>query len=72
VVDIHWTTGNGRLHIEWRERGGPPVSAPLRQGFGLRMIERALAADLAGTATVTFAPEGLYCVIDAPEPGSPA
>ena len=71
AVDIRWTVGDGRLHIEWRERGGPPVTVPLRQGFGLRMIERALAADLAGTATVTFAPEGLFCVIDAPEPGSP-
>ena len=72
AVDIDWTTENGRLHIEWRESGGPQVCAPVRQGFGLRMIERALAADLAGTATVTFAPDGLFCVIDAPEPGSPA
>ena len=71
AVDIRWSTGNGRLRIEWRERGGPRVNAPVRQGFGLRMIERALAADLSGTATVTFAPDGLFCVIDAPEPGSP-
>ena len=71
AVDIHWAVADGRLRIEWRERGGPPVTAPLRRGFGLRMIERALAADLDGTATGTFPPEGLSCVIDAPEPGRP-
>lgn len=69
-VDIHWTVGDGRLRIEWRETGGPRVSAPVRQGFGLRMIERALASDLSGLATVTFAPDGLVCFIDAPIPES--
>ena len=71
AVDIHWAVEGGRLRIIWRESGGPPVGTPVRQGFGLRMIERALAADLSGTATVTFAPDGLFCVIDAPEPESP-
>jgi two-component sensor histidine kinase len=58
------------LRIEWRESGGPPVSAPSRRGFGLRMIERALASDLSGTATIVFAPEGLLCRIDAPSEGN--
>jgi len=35
---------------------------------GTRMIERALAAELHGNATLDFAPDGLVCTIDAPMP----
>lgn len=71
-VDIGWSTSDGRLRIQWKESGGPPVSPPAQRGFGLRMIERALAADLSGTAAATFAPEGLVCTIDAPDPAGAA
>ena len=64
--DFDLLLGEGdRLSIGWRERGGPPVRAPGRRGFGLRMIERALAADLSGAATLAFAPDGLVCRIEA-------
>ena len=33
----------GRLRINWREHGGPPVGEPARRGFGTRLIEEALA-----------------------------
>ncbi len=32
-------------HLRWEERGGPPVEAPARRGFGTRLIERSLAQD---------------------------
>jgi hypothetical protein len=32
------------------------------------MIERGLAAELAGTATIEFLPDGLVCTVDAPLP----
>ena len=38
------------LWIEWRERGGPPVAAPKRQGFGTRFIEGSVASELQGKA----------------------
>jgi|GEM_PF-320429 len=63
-VELRWRVSGDRLAIEWRERGGPPVEAPARRGFGLRMIERALAADLSGTARIEFAEEGLLCRIE--------
>ena len=66
-VTIGWDVADGdRLRLEWRERGGPPVKPPGKRGFGLRMIERALASDLAGGAEIEFAPQGLVCRIDAP------
>jgi PAS domain S-box-containing protein len=66
-VTVAWEIAPGdRLRLEWREQGGPPVEPPARRGFGFRMIERALAADLAGVARIEFEPDGLVCRIDAP------
>jgi PAS domain S-box-containing protein len=65
-VSVQWKLAEGdRLAIEWRESGGPPVRAPERRGFGFRMIERALAADLSGAARLEFDIAGLVCRIDA-------
>lgn len=66
-VKIGWTRDKGRVRLEWRETGGPSVSPPSRHGFGLRMIQRALASDLGGEVTVDFASDGLVCIIDAPD-----
>ena len=71
MVSIHWQVSDAippRLHLRWAERGGPTVRAPDTRGFGTRMIERALAAELHGTATLDYAPGGLVCAIDAPMP----
>ncbi len=57
-----------RLLLEWREMGGPPVVPPSRQGFGTRMLERALAGDLKAQVRLDFAPEGLVCTIEAEAP----
>ena len=64
-VSLRWAVEGDELTLEWREQGGPPVEAPTRRGFGLKMIERVLAADLAGGATVEFEREGLVCRIQA-------
>ena len=67
-VTIRWSVEGERLRIGWQESGGPSVAAPTRRGFGSRMIERALAGDLRGTASLDFRPAGLVCEIDAPLP----
>jgi PAS domain S-box-containing protein len=64
-VSIGWTQDRGRLRLVWRESGGPPVEPPGRRGFGSRLIERGLAADLGGTASLSFDPAGLRCDIEA-------
>jgi PAS domain S-box-containing protein len=58
--------GRGRLRLEWRECDGPPVAPPARRGFGSRLIERGLAAEMGGRVELQFQPDGLACVIDAP------
>jgi two-component sensor histidine kinase/PAS domain-containing protein len=57
-----------RIRLEWRETGGPPVSEPSRRGFGSRLVERGLAAEMGGEVAMEFRPEGLRCLIDAPLP----
>jgi PAS domain S-box-containing protein len=69
-VEIRWqpveADGGRLLRIEWIERDGPPVTAPSRRGFGSRLIEGSVAAELGGQARLTFAPAGLRCVLDIP------
>jgi two-component sensor histidine kinase len=65
-VEIRWQAADDRLRFTWTETGGPPVSAPVRKGFGSRMIEMSLAAQIDGTAAIDYAPAGLICTIEAP------
>jgi two-component sensor histidine kinase len=72
VVSVRWSIyrpdggGPERLRLVWTEQGGPPVAPPARRGFGSRLIERGLAAEMGGDVEMRFEPEGLVCVIDAP------
>jgi PAS domain S-box-containing protein len=74
VVDLSWSVrpaSDGReLRIVWRERGGPPVTPPSRSGFGTRLIERSLAADLRGRVVLEYPREGAVCTIEASLPGT--
>jgi PAS domain S-box-containing protein len=70
-VTLNWRlTDDGRFNFLWQESNGPAVSPPKRQGFGLRMIERALTTDLQGKVTLEFAPDGIICRIVAALPES--
>jgi two-component sensor histidine kinase len=68
-VEISWQlsqeNGQPRVRLTWREQGGPAVVAPTRHGFGLTMIEKALAYELGGTTAVDFRPGGIVCTIEA-------
>jgi PAS domain S-box-containing protein len=72
TAEVRWTIAGGeegrRLTLVWREQGGPPVVPPAQRGFGTRLIERGLAADLGGTARIDFRPEGVVCTVEAPLP----
>jgi PAS domain S-box-containing protein len=64
-VEVRWQVegaGDDRsLQLTWRERGGPPVEKPTRQGFGTRLIERVLKAHAEVSVETNYAPDGL-CV----------
>ncbi|MBH0112584.1 PAS domain-containing protein [Novosphingobium sp. YJ-S2-02] len=67
TIAVHWSRDAERpayLALEWREQGGPPVTAPQRKGFGTRLIERGLAAEYGGQAVMDYAPTGLVCRVE--------
>ena len=65
--DIRTAPGEGQAFtLNWTETGGPKVQPPTRRGFGVQAIEKLLAQDIDGKATLAFAPEGLSCSIEAP------
>ena len=53
------------LHIDWAEKGGPPVVEPKKRGFGTMLIERSLGA-VGGSAELRFNAGGLNCAIRVP------
>lgn len=65
-VDVIWRVDEGHLHLLWTESGGPLVEMPTRCGFGTRLLERGIAAELKGHVKVDYRPEGLQCEIAAP------
>jgi two-component sensor histidine kinase len=65
TVAINWQLRGGMLELDWKETGGPAVAEPQRRGFGSRLIERGLEADLGGRAEMMFEPDGLRCVLRA-------
>lgn len=71
-VTVEWAlTSRGNeehMQIKWTEYAGPRVETPQRRGFGLRMLEQALASELQGEVSVEFREEGIVCRLDAPLP----
>jgi PAS domain S-box-containing protein len=71
-VLLNWTMVDGnppsRLRLRWQETGGPPVHPPTRTGVGSRMIERALATEIGGTAQIDYRPDGVVFTAEAPLP----
>ena len=66
TVGVAWALEDGgRLNLVWTEQNGPPVQTPTRQGFGTRLINRSLAAELGGAVTIDFATTGVICSIQA-------
>ncbi|WP_315974421.1 sensor histidine kinase [Microvirga sesbaniae] len=79
------STDQGRITVEWtitREEGGPRLvfrwietgvrlsgETPRRRGFGTELIERTLAYELDGKASLEFTPDGLHCIISLPTGG---
>jgi two-component sensor histidine kinase len=64
-VEIAWAPheneGRTYLRITWLEQDGPPVVVPQRRGFGSRLIESGVAAELGGTARLAYDAAGVRC-----------
>ena len=70
VVAVKWRTesedGRDMLHIQWDENNGPQVIEPKREGFGTRLLRRALPAQAGAQVALDFAPTGLRVDLSMP------
>jgi PAS domain S-box-containing protein len=60
--DVQASGGKRTVALEWRERDGPQVAPPLREGYGSRVIKNALRGS-DGDVALEFHPEGVHCRI---------
>jgi two-component system CheB/CheR fusion protein len=69
-LQVSWDTPRRskpqRLELHWMESGGPAPSAPVKRGFGLEFIGRAMQFELDGAAKIAFEQTGLQCTIGVP------
>jgi PAS domain S-box-containing protein len=56
----------GKLVLEWREAGGPPVVAPKTTGYGTSVIRNLVPYELGGTVDYVLVPDGIRCKIEIP------
>ena len=55
-----------KLVLEWRETGGPPVSASNASGFGTSVIRDLIPYELGGAVEYELAREGCRCKLEIP------
>jgi PAS domain S-box-containing protein len=67
-VTLRWHTEDGKLLVDWRENGGPVVTAPRKRGFGTRLLERSVGQELCGKPSIEFPPSGVHCTMEIPLP----
>jgi two-component sensor histidine kinase len=70
-VEVQWRPVRSEnapscLQIDWVEHDGPNVVEPEQHGFGTKLIEGSIAAELAGRTRLVFRPQGLHCEIKIP------
>lgn len=67
TLKVHWEwRAENHVRLVWLEEDGPPVTTPLRKGFGHRVIMDLVPRGMQGTATLEFRPNGLSWCIEFP------
>ncbi|MBX9932670.1 MAG: PAS domain-containing protein, partial [Methylobacterium sp.] len=69
-IEVTWSletaTSGQRLHWVWNEHDGPPVALPTRDGFGSRVLNRVLTAQVGAQVDIAYDPDGLRVTVDMP------
>jgi CheY-like chemotaxis protein len=58
AVSISWIVRDDSLCLDWRERGGPPIKAPVGRGFGTTLIEQTVKSQ-GGSARRSIEADGM-------------
>lgn len=69
-VALRWRPdADRRVTLQWTERGGPPVTGPVAEGFGFRLIRATLERDLGAAVMLEVLGGGLSCTVSWPPAG---
>ena len=64
-VTIAWAVNAQGLEMRWTEKGGPPVAATIKRGFGTKLIESSLGG-AGGEAKMLIGADGVQWTITLP------
>jgi two-component system, chemotaxis family, CheB/CheR fusion protein len=73
-VEIRWRLygeHGERLHLIWRELGGPEPKSQPTSNSGMKLLQRVVAADLGTPINLRFESSGLVCEFDGPTEKEP-
>ncbi len=65
-LSVHWTLGPDHLTLDWREEASRDVVKPARRGFGSKVIDSSIRAQLGGELEQHWRPNGLHCTMRLP------
>jgi PAS domain S-box-containing protein len=65
-VELKWELSPDDLVLQWIEKGGPLVRAPVARGFGTRIITGSIERQLGGKTFFDWRPDGLQCHVSVP------
>jgi len=60
-VSLTWDVSHGRVKLDWKEKNGPPVTKPAREGFGTRVIRHVARQQSGGAVDLAYSREGVRC-----------
>ncbi len=67
-VTLNWSRADGgAVRLDWRERGGPPVTRPSEPGFGTTLIEQIVESQLGGALQLNWNPGGFEVMVTLPD-----
>ncbi|MGB7100554.1 MAG: sensor histidine kinase [Xanthobacteraceae bacterium] len=66
-VEVSWWNTDGRMFLNWLERGGPVIEAPpKRTGFGTKLVQNTVIGQLRGELSFDWRLEGLAVTMSVP------
>lgn len=75
-VAVDWSVESAaspqRVRLAWTEHDGPVVAPPTRQGFGTRLLQRILTAQMSADVGIDYDPSGLRVSVCFPLPETPS
>lgn len=65
-VHITWSVNTNKtppmLTVTWRDKGGPPITRPVEQGFGTKYLEHIVRVN-SGTLAMDYPKDGVLCTV---------